>query len=98
MLQEAMHRLNLTVLGEGEQKPTMLFAHGLGLDQKIWRLITPSFLAKYQIVLFDYTGAGRENQKPVISKQYSNLSGYADDVIAICDHLNLQQSIFIGHS
>lgn len=98
MQQEKMQRLNLTVLGEGEQKPTMLFAQGLGLDQKIWRLVIPTFLNRYRIVLFDYTSAGRENQKQVLSKQYSNLSGYADDVIAICDHLNLQQAIFVGHS
>jgi sigma-B regulation protein RsbQ len=98
MLQEPMQRLNLTVIGEDEQKPVMLFAQGLGLDQNIWRLITPMFSNRYRIVLFDYTTAGRENQKPVVSKQYSSLSGYADDVIAICDHLKIQQCIFVGHS
>ena len=39
----------------------MLFAHGFGCDQNMWRSITPAFEDSFRIVLFDYVGAGKSD-------------------------------------
>ncbi|HEY3837439.1 MAG TPA: hypothetical protein VGL72_12745 [Bryobacteraceae bacterium] len=38
-------RHNINITGEGEK--TILFAHGYGCDQAIWRLIVPAFQDNY---------------------------------------------------
>jgi sigma-B regulation protein RsbQ len=89
-------RNNVKVIGEGTQ--TMLFAHGFGCDQNMWRYIIPAFENDYRIVLFDYVGAGKSDRSAYVQSRYSTLNGYADDVLDICKALNLKNIIFIGHS
>jgi sigma-B regulation protein RsbQ len=89
-------RNNVTVLGEGTQP--MLFAHGYGCDQNMWRLVTPAFAADYNIVLFDHVGAGKSDLSAYDRTKYSSLRGYAHDVIEICRELDLRDVIFVGHS
>lgn len=88
------HNLNIT--GRGDQ--VMLFGHGLGLDQRTWRLVTPAFEADHKIVLFDYVGCGRSDRDLFNCEKYSSLEGYADDVNDLCDQLHLRDVIFVGHS
>ncbi len=71
-------RNNVMVLGDGEM--TMLFAHGYGCDQNMWRLITPAFVDKYRIVLLDQVGSGRSDTSAYSRSKYSSLQGYADDI------------------
>jgi sigma-B regulation protein RsbQ len=89
-------RNNVKVIGEGTQ--TMLFAHGFGCDQNMWRYVIPAFENDYRIVLFDYVGAGKSDRSAYVQSRYSTLNGYADDVLDICKALNLKNIIFIGHS
>jgi sigma-B regulation protein RsbQ len=89
-------RNNVKVIGEGTQ--TMLFAHGFGCDQNMWRYVIPAFENDYRIVLFDYVGAGKSDGSAYVQSRYSTLNGYADDVLDICKALNLKNIIFIGHS
>jgi sigma-B regulation protein RsbQ len=89
-------RNNVKVIGEGTQ--TMLFAHGFGCDQNMWRYVIPAFEDDYRIVLFDYVGAGKSDRSAYVQSRYSTLNGYADDVLDICKALNLKNIIFIGHS
>ncbi len=93
---EILKRNNVRVLGSGSQ--TMVFAHGFGCDQNMWRFIVPEFQDHYKIILFDYVGAGHSDLSAYNSKRYSTLRGYAKDVIEILDELQLKKSIFIGHS
>jgi sigma-B regulation protein RsbQ len=91
-----LKRHNVQVIGTGAQ--TMLFAHGLGCDQQIWRFITPDFEQEYRVVLFDYIGSGGSDWSAYDQEKYSTLAGYADDVVAICTALELHNVIYVGHS
>jgi sigma-B regulation protein RsbQ len=76
----------------------MLFAHGFGCDQNMWRWITPAFERDYKIVLFDYVGSGKSDLKAYDANRYSTLDGYAQDVLDICAAADLRDVIFVGHS
>lgn len=89
-------RNNVKVFGSGTQP--MLFAHGFGCDQNMWRLVTPAFADDYEIVLFDYVGSGKSDLPSYDADRYSTLDGYASDVLDICHELDLNDVIFVGHS
>jgi sigma-B regulation protein RsbQ len=76
----------------------MLFAHGFGCDQNMWRFVTPAFEPDYKIVLFDYVGHGRSDATAYDPAPYASLDGFATDILQICDALDLQHGIFVGHS
>lgn len=89
-------RHNVKVLGHGEQP--IVFAHGYGCDQNMWRFIAPAFGDRYKIVLFDHIGHGRSDGAAFDTARYGSLQSYADDVLAICRELDLKDVIFVGHS
>lgn len=89
-------RNNVTILGQGDQP--LIFAHGFGCDQNMWRFITPAFMDKYQIILFDYVGSGNSDINAYSSEKYQSLQGYVQDILDIIETLSLQNSIFVGHS
>lgn len=93
----ALVRNNVRVGGNEGGQP-MLFAHGFGCDQNMWRLLTPAFEADHRIVLFDHVGAGHSDLSAYSVGRYSSLDGYAEDVIQICRELDLADIIFVGHS
>jgi sigma-B regulation protein RsbQ len=89
-------RNNVTVTGRGQQ--ALLFAHGFGCDQHMWRLIAPAFEDDYKVILFDHVGAGKSDLSAYNPVKYSSLMGYADDVVEICQELGVQGGVFVGHS
>lgn len=89
-------RFNIRVTGQGEQY--MMFAHGFGCDQNMWRFIIPAFEKHFRIVLFDYLGHGLSDSAAYSPERYSTLQGYADDVLDICRELGITNCIFVGHS
>ncbi|MDP3151915.1 MAG: alpha/beta hydrolase [Archangium sp.] len=89
-------RNNITVHGDGPA--TMLFAHGFGCDQTMWRNLTPSFGARYRLILFDLVGSGKSDLSAYDYRKYSTLHGYADDVLEIADQFAVGPLIFVGHS
>jgi sigma-B regulation protein RsbQ len=91
-----LHRNNVKVIGQGQQP--MIFAHGYGCDQNMWRFITPAFEDRYKVVLFDHLGHGQSDAGSFNRERYRSLDGYADDVLAICHELDLTNVIFVGHS
>jgi sigma-B regulation protein RsbQ len=90
-------RHNVVLHGSEDGQP-MLFAHGFGCDQNMWRLVWPHFSDQYRIVLFDHVGFGRSDVRAYDERHYSSLKGYADDVLAICRELDLREVVFVGHS
>jgi sigma-B regulation protein RsbQ len=82
----------------GHGSVPMMFAHGFGCDQNMWRFVTPAFENDYKIVLFDYLGHGRSDATAYQPAQYTTLDGYATDVLHICDALDIRHGIFVGHS
>ena len=93
---EVLRRNNVKVTGKGDN--VMLFAHGFGCDQNMWRYVTPFFENDYRIVLFDYVGSGKSDISTYDASKYSTLEGYAQDIVDICDALDLNDVIFVGHS
>lgn len=89
-------RNNVTILGQGDQP--LIFAHGFGCDQNMWRFITPAFMDKYKIILFDYVGSGNSDINAYSTEKYQSLQGYVQDLLDIIETLSLQNSIFVGHS
>jgi sigma-B regulation protein RsbQ len=76
----------------------MLFAHGFGCDQNMWRYVAPAFEDRYRVVLFDHVGAGRSDIAAYDRGKYASLGGYAADVLEICRELELHDVVFVGHS
>src|SRR3954469_18115691 len=89
-------RNNIHVKGQGSQP--MIFAHGFGCDQNMWRFVAPAFEAKFKTVLFDPVGAGASDLAAYDKAKYSTLAGYADDVVEIGRALALSDAVFVGHS
>jgi sigma-B regulation protein RsbQ len=92
----ASQRNNVKIVGSGEE--TIVFAHGYGCDQNMWRHIVPAFSDRYKIVLFDYVGSGLSDVSCFDRTRYSTLRGYALDVLEILEELGLRQVHFVGHS
>jgi sigma-B regulation protein RsbQ len=91
-----LQRNNVTVTGRG--RTPMIFAHGFGCDQNMWRLVAPAFEDAYRVVLFDHVGSGRSDPAAFQRAKYSSLSGYATDLLEICAALELEGAVFVGHS
>src|SRR5437660_2536571 len=89
-------RNNVKAFGSGTQP--MVFAHGFGCDQHMWRFITPAFENAYRIVLFDYVGSGGSDLGAYDAGRYGSLNGYADDLLEVCHALDLRDTILVAHS
>lgn len=89
-------RNNVRTFGSGE--PAILFAHGYGCDQTMWRHVAPAFEHTHRVILFDHVGAGGSNLAAWNPGKYQTLQGYAEDVVEIGESLGLRDAIFVGHS
>jgi sigma-B regulation protein RsbQ len=76
----------------------MVFAHGFGCDQHMWRYVAPTFEKDFRTLLFDNAGAGGSDLTAYDPARYANLAGYADDIVQIGQELGLEDAIFVGHS
>ncbi|SDO45708.1 alpha/beta fold hydrolase [Geodermatophilus sp. DSM 45219] len=90
-------RNRVRVSGVDDGRP-MVFAHGFGCDQEMWRLVVPAFEPDHRVVLFDHVGSGRSDLSAYDPVKYNALDGYADDVVEICRELGLDDVVFVGHS
>jgi sigma-B regulation protein RsbQ len=94
---DVLTRNNVTLAGPADGPP-MVFAHGFGCDQGMWRHVAPAFTDTYRVVLFDHVGAGGSDLSAFDPTRYGRLEGYAADVIEILDALALPPAVFVGHS
>jgi sigma-B regulation protein RsbQ len=88
-------RNNVHVNGTG---PTMLFAHGFGCDQNMWRLLAPRYAARFRTITFDQVGSGQSDLGAYDRVKYDSLQGYADDVLQIVEEFAEGPVFFVGHS
>ncbi len=95
-----LHRNHVQVIdGPHPEAPVLLYAHGFGCNQRMWRHITPAFAATHRQVLFDYVGSGQSDATAFDTRRYGDLSGYVRDVLEICEALGLRSGVhFVGHS
>lgn len=94
---DVLARNNVTVSGR-EGAPVMVFAHGFGCDQGMWRHVAPRFEDTHTVVLFDHVGAGHSDLSAYDVSRHARLEGYAADVSEILDALDLGPVTFVGHS
>lgn len=92
-----LERNHVNLSGNPHGQP-MMFAHGFGCDQNMWRYVTPAFEDRYRIVLFDHVGAGKSDISSYDFDKYDHLNGYATDILEICHELDLSDVVFVGHS
>lgn len=92
---DVLKRNNVNIFGKG--KPLIL-AHGYGLDQNMWKDITPAFLETHQVIVFDHVGSGNSDPNAYNKTKYNSLHGYVADLLEICETLKLEKPIFVGHS
>ena len=90
------HRNNARVTGSGPT--TMVFAHGFGCDQNMWRLLAPAYEERYRTLVFDHVGSGESDIGAYDKKKYASLDGYATDLIEIVAEADAGPVIFVGHS
>jgi sigma-B regulation protein RsbQ len=92
-----LHRNRVAVRGVPSGRP-ILFAHGFGCDQEMWRFVAPDFEVDHRVVLFDHVGSGKSDLSAYDPGKYGSLQGYADDVVEICRELELSDVVYVGHS
>jgi sigma-B regulation protein RsbQ len=76
----------------------MLFAHGFGCDQTMWRHVAPAFADRYRVITFDLVGAGGSDPAAWDPHRYAALEAYAEDVVELVRALDLHDVVFVGHS
>lgn len=91
-----LRRFNVRIRGDGPR--TLVFAHGFGCDQAMWRYLAPRYEASHRVVLFDYLGMGGADHASYDPGRYGTLDAYADDLVAIGEALDLRDAILVGHS
>ena len=93
---DVLARNNVRVSGAGQR--SMMFAHGFGCDQAMWRLVAPAFEDQFRIIVFDHVGSGGSDLTAYDSARYATLQAYADDLVEIGRELEFQDAVFVGHS
>jgi sigma-B regulation protein RsbQ len=94
---DVLTRNKVTVSGRADGQP-IVFAHGYGCDQNMWRFVAPAFEGQYRTIMFDFVGAGGSDLSAYDPRRYGSLDGYATDVIDVVRALDLHDVIFVGHS
>src|ERR1700735_919871 len=83
----ALTRNHVQIRGKGSR--AMMFAHGFGCDQNMWRFVAPAFQSEFRTILFDHVGAGGSDLSAYDRVKYAELAGYANDIVEIGRHLGL---------
>jgi sigma-B regulation protein RsbQ len=76
----------------------MVFVHGFGCDQAMWRFVAPDFEVDHRVVLLDQVGAGNSDLSAYDPEKYASLQGYAADLVEVCRALELTDVVLVGHS
>jgi sigma-B regulation protein RsbQ len=94
----ACQRSNVTISGDSTATSAIVFLHGLGSDQSTWRLLAPAFEDRYRVVRLDLVGAGQSDASAYDYARHGSLAAHADDLLAVLHELDLQNTVFVGHS
>lgn len=86
------------VHSSGEGSPTIVFAHGFGCDQTMWRYLRPDFEDRHKTILFDLVGSGQSDLSAYDYVKYGSLHGYAADLLEIVEEFASGPVIYVGHS
>lgn len=91
-----LQRHHVNIRGSGER--TLLFSHGFGCNQDMFRFIEPAFREEYRTVVYDLAGSGRYPSAHFDPSRYRELEDYARDLINISEAARLRNVVVVGHS
>lgn len=97
MVSDALSRNNVRVTGP-EGAPFLVFLHGFGTDQTVWRRILPYFSNRFRVILMDHVGSGGSDKAAYDSSRYDSLDAYVADLVEVCDRLGVRDATLVGHS
>jgi len=89
-------RHHVRVIGQGPQ--TLLFCNGFNCNQQVWNYLTPKLATRYRLVLYDQIGTGQADSSAYDPQKYATIQGLVQDLLDICEALDLQQVVVVGHS
>jgi sigma-B regulation protein RsbQ len=89
-------RNNVHLVGAGPA--TVVFIHGFGCDQTMWRALVPAFAARYRVITFDLVGSGESDRAAYDRARYASLNGYCADLLEIVDAYASGPTVLVGHS
>lgn len=92
-----VERNQVVVSGSPEDQP-IVFIHGFGCDQTMWRQVAPMFEETFRVVTYDLTGMGKSDLSAYNMRHYSDLEAHADDLLSILKELDLENMVLVGHS
>lgn len=90
-----LRRNNVHVHGKG---PPMVFVHGFGCDQHMWRLLAPHFAETHTCILMDLVGSGQSDLAAYDRQKYASLDGYAADLCEVLAEVSSAPAVCVGHS
>jgi sigma-B regulation protein RsbQ len=76
----------------------MVFIHGFGCDQSMWRFLAPAYRDRFRIVTYDLTGCGQSELAAYDRDRHSSLHGHAADLLEILDACATGPVVTVGHS
>jgi sigma-B regulation protein RsbQ len=76
----------------------MVFVHGFGCDQNMWRLLEPHYARRYRTILLDLVGSGKSDLTAYDPVRYDSLKGYAQDVLEVVEEVAQGPVLLVGHS
>jgi sigma-B regulation protein RsbQ len=89
--------LNVVTTGR-KDGPALVFVHGFGCGQAMWRHVAPAFETDHRVVLLDLPGSADADPSSYDPVRHASLQGYADDVLLVLDELGLDDVTVVGHS
>lgn len=89
------HRIAYDVHGSGER--TLVLIHGLLMNRRMYDVLAPEIASRgNRVVTVDLLGHGRSDR--IADRQIYSMTAFADQVLALLDHLELQAPVVGGTS
>lgn len=79
-----------------QEKPVLVFIHGLGGSSATWIKQVRRLKEKYDLLLIDLPSHGKNNIK--LSSISASFQGVAEQIVAVLNHLQIKTATFIGCS
>ena len=95
---DPLKKNNVTVFNADKKGKTIVFAHGFGTDQTAWDQVSLAFKDDYRVIVYDNVGAGNADPDAFSPNKYDKLETYADDLIDICQALDVKDAVIAAHS
>lgn len=77
---------------------TLVFVHGFGCDQNMWRRLVPKFEDRFRLVLLDLMGAGASDLSAYDKARYGTLNGHAHDLVDVIKRCTSGKVVVVSHS